>query len=81
MKREEKEKNTTHRMRNIAMAKNNKLNKLYVSADIAGAHINPVETHEIIYEPSWQRERERTCHDFSAIFMKNRRVAYMALPI
>jgi hypothetical protein len=48
MKREKRRK-IQHRMRNIALAKNNKLNKLYVFADVAGAHINPVETHEIIY--------------------------------
>lgn len=40
--------------------------KLYVSADIAGAHINPVETHEIICESRAGLARDRTCHDSPA---------------
>jgi hypothetical protein len=61
MKREEKEKKIQHtEWKNIALAKNNKLNKLYVSADIAGAHINPVETHKIIYMSwSWRKNLPR----------------------
>lgn len=74
MKRERKTQHTEWKI--LRWKKNNKLNKLYVSADIAGAHINPVGIHEIIYESS--REPATT---FSAIFMKFRRVAYTALPI
>jgi hypothetical protein len=59
-------------MKNIALEKNNKLNKLYVSADVVGAHINPVETHKNYI---WRSERKVTCHDFFStaklFFMKH----------
>lgn len=63
MKREKRRK-TQHRMKNIALAKNNKLNKLYVSADVAGAHINPVETHENYMEGA----REKTARNLPRLF-------------
>lgn len=47
-----------HKNEKYCAHKNNKLNKLYVSADVAGAHINPVETLEIIHEVGTALQKE-----------------------
>lgn len=68
-------------MKNIALAKNNKLNKLYVSADVAGAHINPVETHKNYIWRERERRQQGTCHDFflCTTFMKHSTCSFKAL--